>query len=709
MRLDAVITKEFLMRSLARILIDESHRQAWSTRPEVAAAMNPVHPADAGYVQLAASTRDAGFDLIVHREGLITDVALAGFDVLVIPHAAEDEWEKTTGVGSPQLTDKEIESIEGFVLAGGSLILLAETEQPKYGNNFALLSERFGISILNTTVQDPTNSHKDVPTWILAELLASEKHDLTSQVGQACFYRAGELSALPTTEVEIIARSSANASPAHAALIMTTQAGSGRVIVCADSDLFGDDSINDFDHRQLWLNILTWAAGARAAAKVQESQNRTWASDDAAWLSLSDAVEKLRPLQAKDGSIDTAVHGATTATELVECILKAVHQLRPRFAHQQEYFAQLEIDLQKWVSTGFEIPDYFDSLELFRPDQHRIDGVEHLAIFSMYTQNGNPNRNVEAVITRTFWPEWLAQQEKVFNNSAFVPIEFVAFTKGYDTHAAVLFPETVATRETAVFYWGGIFCDREAARLRLVASSAVQTLKLALPPDAELLLNDQVLAKETYVLWDLIHDRTHSHGDLPFDPFMIKQRMPFWMYALEELRCDLNTYKETIELDRQGVFLGRYIRYAILFDRIFRFAISGARVRNYDGLGGQILFAWLHKKGVLRWTNNTLTLNWKEVSPSIIELCEQVENLYRTGIDRSRFAQWLASYNFVIDLVEPHPASVWAKGVDALPLNGELREVVDVVLPDEFPLNVFYDALSRKLKSVIDSAAGITG
>ena len=41
---------------------------------------------------------------------------------------------------------------------------------------------------------------------------------------------------------------------------------------------------------------------------------------------------------------------------------------------------------------------------------------------------------------------------------------------------------------------------------------------------------------ETFVMWDMVHDRTHSHGDLPFDPFMIKQRMPFWMYGLEELR-----------------------------------------------------------------------------------------------------------------------------------------------------------------------------
>ena len=697
------------MRSLARILIDESHRQAWSTRPEVAKAMNPIHPDDAGYVQLASATRDSGFDLVVHAAGLITDDALAGFDVLVIPHAADDKWEKTTGVGSPKLSNDEIDSIERFVVAGGGLIILAETEQPKYGNNFALLAERFGISILNTTVQDPTNSYNNVPTWILADLLSSQQHDLTARVDQACFYRAGALTALPSTAVEVIARSSADASPANAALMMAAQAGTGRVIVVADSDLFGDDSINDFDHRQLWINIATWVVGASAAAKVQGSPRRTWANDDVAWLSLADAVEKLRPMQGKDGSIDTDIHDQGKATELVGQIIDAVRQLAPRFSHQQEYFAQLEIDLQKWVSAGFDIPDYFDSLELFRPDQYRHDAVEHLAVFSMYTQNGNPNRNVEAVITRTIWPEWLAQQEKTYNNSAFVPIEFVAFTKGYDTHAAVFFPETVATRETAVFHWGALFCDREAARFRLVSRSAANTLKLSLPPEADLLLNDQDLAQETYVLWDLIHDRTHSHGDLPFDPFMIKQRMPFWMYALEELRCDLNTFKETLELDRQGVFLGRYIRYAILFDRLFRFPITGARVRNYDGLGGQILFAWLHKNGVLRWTDNSLSLNWKEVSQSIVELGDQVENLYHTGIDRSRFAQWLASYNFVTELVEPHPASVWAKGTDALPLNGELREVVDLILPDEFPLNVFYDALSRKLKPVIASASGITG
>ena len=52
-------------------------------------------------------------------------------------------------------------------------------------------------------------------------------------------------------------------------------------------------------------------------------------------------------------------------------------------------------------------------------------------MFPMYTQNGNPNRNVEAVIIRTVWPDWIAQLEAGdYDNPAFVPIEFVGFTKG---------------------------------------------------------------------------------------------------------------------------------------------------------------------------------------------------------------------------------------------------------------------------------------
>jgi hypothetical protein len=72
----------------------------------------------------------------------------------------------------------------------------------------------------------------------------------------------------------------------------------------------------------------------------------------------------------------------------------------------------------------------------------------------MYTQNGNPDRNVEAVVVRTVWPDWIAALEaSAYANPAFVPLEFAGFTAGYDTHSAVLFPETVAAQETVRFSW----------------------------------------------------------------------------------------------------------------------------------------------------------------------------------------------------------------------------------------------------------------
>ncbi len=63
------------------------------------------------------------------------------------------------------------------------------------------------------------------------------------------------------------------------------------------------------------------------------------------------------------------------------------------------------------------------------------------------------------------WPEWLAELEATrYDNPLFCGITFEDFTSGYDTHSAVLFPETIAVREAPErFSWGGIFCDREAA------------------------------------------------------------------------------------------------------------------------------------------------------------------------------------------------------------------------------------------------------
>ncbi|MFE9258932.1 DUF6421 family protein [Streptomyces sp. NPDC006879] len=435
--------------------------------------------------------------------------------------------------------------------------------------------------------------------------------------------------------------------------------------------------------------------------------------DHSAWPVLKSAVEEIRPWQSKDGSIDFEAEGAPSPAAVeavVERMIGAVEELSPLTPHDADYHRALVADLRKWVRAGATVPDFLDSLLAFQPASQRADGLQHLVVFPMYTQNGNPDRNFEAVALRMVWPEWLAELEATrYDNPLFCGITFEDFTAGYDTHSAVLFPETIAVREAPErFTWGGIFCDREAARFRKVTEAAVDILGLELPEDIAAMVQDQERCEKAFVLWDLVHDRTHSHGDLPFDPFMIKQRQPFWMYGLEELRCDLTAFKEAVKLEAEGNAHGRDVQYAVLFDRMFRFPVSGDRNRNYDGLGGQLLFAYLHKNDVLRWTDNRLTIDWERAPEVTNRLCTEIEELYRAGIDRPKLVHWFKAYDFVSAYLAPHPGSRWAKGPDALDLTLPPRKLVDDVLSDEFPLSMFYEALAKKLKSVIASAKGIT-
>lgn len=695
------------MQRKSRILIDQSHSQAWTIDLALAQQMNPANPADASYAKLRELAEDAGYEVLAHTTGEISSALLSDVDVLVLPHAATSDWEHTVGYGSPVLAKNEIDAISQFVLSGGGLLVLGENEQAKYGNNFNELISRYGMKLSNETVQDPAKNFKDVASWPKPEFPTLLLSDFRFMVHEVVLYRTGTLELASDFAGEVFLRTSESALPAQAPVAAAVRDGKGQVVVIADSDIFGDDSINDLDNSKLLLNVLGFLAlGSKQGSRDIEAA-RTKLENNAAWKSMRAAVEELRLLQNKDGAIeDPTFHPKASA--LLDQLLAGIRDLAPSFSHQADYLTQAVKDLEGWRAGGFGKPDFYESLQLFRPDLMRKNDIQHLAVFSMYTQNGNPNRNLEVLVTNTFWPQWLADKEKKYSNPAFIPIEFVGFTAGYDTNSAVFFPETVAVREVATYHWGGIFCDREAARFRKVVAGAKELLYLPLPASAEELLSDQLLAQETFVLWDLIHDRTHSRGDLPFDPFMIKQRMPFWMYALEELRCDLSTFRETLVLEAEGDRLAKYIRYAILFDRLFRFPITGSRVRNYDGLGGQIMFAHLHKSGALHWRDNRLTFEWDKVIDSVVELSNQVDALYHDGINRSRLAQWIAAYEFVKGLVPPHPASNWAKGPEQLPTGGELKEVVNLVLDDEFPLNVFYETLNRKLSDLVLATKGIT-
>ena len=670
------------------ILFDESHGEAWTIEPARAAAMRPERPADASFARAAALLEAEGYVPRSHHAGALGDELLAEVGVLVIAHPSDARFEHTVG-GSPVFAPEEIAAVERFVAGGGGLIVLGETEHDKYGTNLNELLAPFGIAIVNETVYD-YESHTQVASWVRATPAAAGPAGLLSRVDETCFYRAGTLE-LSKGARAVLATSLAAAPPASP-LAAIAEHGLGRVVVLADSDLFGDDCIGEHDHEALWRNLVTWAALPHLASELAPAPSPLVA--DPAWGALKAAVESLRLLQNADGSADDVA----AVRPLVEVARSAIGQLTAYVPHDAGYLAAVCSELDAWVAGGCTRPDFTRSLELFRPDLHRVDGIEHLVVLPLYTQNGSPDTRFEALCVRVPWPVWLAELEATrYDNPAFVPVTFVDYTSGYDSECAVLFPETVAVAGPPANHFGAIFCDREAARMQRVASRAADLLRLNLPPDAERLLVSAPIARDAFALWDLIHDRAHSHGDLPFDPFMIRQRMPFWMYTLEELRCDLTAFAESVELERGGLASARNVQYAIIFDRLFRFPITGSRVRNYDGLGGQLLFAYLHRQGLVRWTDNQLRIDWKGVASGVVELRAEVEELYRGGIDKPRVAHWLAAHELVARSVAPHVASRWANGASNLMHEEDPRGWVDAVLDDEFPLSIFYSSLQQKL------------
>ena len=681
-----------------QVLFDEAHSEAWTIRPEVARGMQPAHPGDASYQRAAELLGERGFDVRAYVDGALDSPALERCDLLVIAHPSDPKWERTTEVGSPRLSSEEIDAIESFVHAGGGLIVLGETEQDKYGNNVNDLLARFGLGLANDTVQDYEHC-SGAPTWILGELGeggGGREGDLLARVNAACFYRATTIAA--SNGARVIARTHASASTPSSPLIVADDYGAGRVVVLADSDLFGDDCIGELDHANLWLNLTYWASRPPAPeprSRRDRAGEQTPLDDlPAAWATLRDETNALALLQARDGSLSGS---SDEAGAHVDAILAALAELAAELPESAEYLGLAAEDLVAWREGGCAKPDFTRSLNAFRPELARTDGRRHLVFFPMYKQNGSRDTCFEALVVRVPWPDWIAELERTrYDNRAFVPVELIDATRGYDSECAVLFPEMVSVAERPPNNFGAIFCDREAARLRRAAGDAAEVLMLNLPPDAARMLASPEISQETYILWDLIHDRAHSHGDLPFDPFMIRQRAPFWMYSLEELRCDLTAYAQAVELEASHPF-ARNVQYAILLDRLLRFPITGPRVRNYDGLGGQLLFAYLHRHGHLHWTDNRLTIDWEHVSGGVAGLHREVGELYRTGIGRTKLQHWCAAHDLIAQSVPPASGSKWTSSVRELPEVEDPRPYCDLVLQDEFPLSIFYSSLKAKV------------
>ena len=63
--------------TLARVVFDESHNEAWTIRPEVARVMQPAHPGDSSYARAAAALAARDFAVAPNVDQPLTAEALA--------------------------------------------------------------------------------------------------------------------------------------------------------------------------------------------------------------------------------------------------------------------------------------------------------------------------------------------------------------------------------------------------------------------------------------------------------------------------------------------------------------------------------------------------------------------------------------------------------------------------------------------------------
>ena len=538
--------------TVARVLFDEAHSEAWTIRPELAREMQPAHPADASYARAAAGARARATSRSrANVDGPLTRGRSTAADVLVIAHPSEPKWERTTGSGSPRLSADELDAIEAFVARGGGLIVLGETEQDKYGNNLNELLARFGIADRATTPSRTTSTTDGAPSWVLRRArrpaAAAATATCSPRVSEACFYRAAR-----SRSAQRRARARAHArrppSAPGAPLIVGGRARRGprrraRRLRPVRRRL----------HRRArprarcGCNLVYWAAARRrfgAAGAGAPRRRRGRSRLGAAARRDRRAARCCRRPTARSTPATHERGRARTSRRSIG----AIEALAPRFPHQADY---LDARRRRPARLGRRrlrrARLHRARWSAFRPERHRarrhraprrLPDVQAERLARHVLRGADRPRAVARVARRA--------RAHRYDNAKFVPVELRRPHRGLRLRVRGAVPrDRVASPARPVNHFGAIFCDREAERFRRVGRR--RRRHAAAQPAARRRRAAGARAdcrSEAYILWDLIHDRAHSHGDLPFDPFMIRQRVPYWMYSLEELRCDLTAFGE---------------------------------------------------------------------------------------------------------------------------------------------------------------------
>ena len=456
----------------------------------------------------------------------------------------------------------------------------------------------------------------------------------------ACFYRAGTLAlanGAPRPRPHLTDRLARRGARSLA----VTEHGAGRVVVLADSDLFGDDCIGELDHAPLWLNLVYWAAAARLRRRRRRVDVRRRRRPRLGRAQAS-AVDELRLTQA---ARRLGRHSPRTTRPPRRARRRRSpprpQALAPHFPHQADYIDAARAPTCAPGSTpASPSPTSLARSRPSGPSATARDGIEHLVVFPMYKQNASRDTCFEALIVRVPWPELLAELEATgYDNAEVRPGHVRRLHRGLRLRVRGALPRDLLHRRAPAEPTSArIFCDREAERFRRVAGRAAEILRLNLPPDAAACSPRRELSATPTSSGTSSTTAPTCAATCPFDPFMIRQRSPYWMYSLEELRCDLTAFGEAVELEREGFAFARHVQYAILFDRLFRFPVTGtagAQLRRPRRPAPVRLPA---QRGLPALDRQPPDDRLGPRRRRRRRLRERVQELYHSGIDRSKLA-----------------------------------------------------------------------
>ena len=598
-------------RTVARGAVREHHGEAWSIRPEAAARMRPAHPAAASYAARRRRARRARLrGRPRHAAGRSTDGALAG------RRRARDRAPAATQVGAHGRRTRRVFSADGDRRRRGVRGRAAAASW------CSARTRRTSTAATSTSCWRPSAcASRTRPSSTTAPgdgvPRGSSARPAPEAADPGLLHRVGDVGLLPrrraghggrARRASCCARARPPTRPAPACS-RPSPYGDGRVVVAADSDLFGDDYLRRRDHRQLWLNLVYWVVAGRVPRRRRRRSSRRRRR------TLRGCASRTRPTRCACSRSPRArstwtAHDAGEVRALV--VTHGRGHRRPGAALPAPEGLPgpgASSTCSAWVEGGCGKPDFRPRWTSSGPNCDRRDGVEHLVVFPMYTPNGSPDTRFEALIMRTPWPEFVDQHRA----RALRQRQVRAGAAGGQHGGLRQRVRRALPRDGQRGRAADQPLRRDLLRPRVVAvpalrrSRAPRSCASTCRRTRERSRRSADLALETYILWDMIHDRWHSHGDLPFDPFMIRQRLPYWMYSLEELRVDLATYGTRRRAGARRVPLRalRAVRDPVRpHPALPHHRQPGAQLRR--ARRASCSSAFLHDRGVVRWTDNRL-------------------------------------------------------------------------------------------------------